>query len=377
MLPILADLPLLSAPRYDYEVQGVDDLEANLGRVIRQRTHFTVSVKDCEWFIRSETEGSGADYVEAGCDCSDTFVLTSVASSVQKQKDSGLQVGENVSTSFVIPGVVPLYYFDHNLPIFWLAFASGPSLDVATNHRLPFLEFIGTPNPYTLTQSMTAIFERTDEPPFLARTVTYYHSGKEPVWAHRQYSPWIHPPTFQSHDKPFDAGFINSTYEIRAFTNVGSYTFPLNSEFRRYFPQKGGKRTNDLLVLIRHSLVLTNVRTHSRRDDFRPQVVGTTAVEDYRFALTKERVVGPVTYMSHGRWLTDDQVMGLSNFVAVAAYRKRIYSTTAHAALAKSTPNRPLTVWVSGGMLVIIIVPWIFFLISRKQTVKQQQKQSI
>lgn len=326
---------------FEFEVEGKGILTAYGydGEVLSTtEAQFVVSVRDALWTIRERQKNYNVDYVEAGTDGTNVYVLTSFVNAIRAREAAGQKVGINLGTSYIIPGTLPRVHDSTIIPIVWLAYASSCYLDAATNSRLPPLD-IAFPNPFNLTRTREAVIERAAGEPRLPSTAVLLNDGTRAYWADREYAPWVKAPSILRAPKPYDEGYTNNIYRVISFTNVNGLQLPLEFECSFFMPKPYGNASTELVRMTYKTFRAISVVPKTSRKDFRPQLPGPVTTADYRFALGPAAVPGPIRYMVTDHWLGNTEVLKLPDFDEQVAKNRQEYE--ALGGLAQSTAQKP------------------------------------
>jgi len=312
----------------EFKVEGIDDFSAfirssNFLPDISKRTHFTIIIRDCLWIARTSTEGENIDYIEAGTDGTNVYVLTSFAGDLARRKQTNQVVGPNVANAYVIPGAEPRISNAEAIPILWLAFASSCYLEQSTTAKLPSLQ-VTVITPSHLKSMLDCDVTRMDGLPKLPVQVVFYHPGITETWREREYAPWVTAPKITRALPPFNHGFTNSSYRVLQTTNLGTFSLPLRAEYLRFFPKQSASTSNDLKLVSAHRITVTNFTMSVNIQAFTPVVPGVTDAMDYRFA-SQEEAPGPVRYRFTEKWLSNDDLRNRPEFKDQVASNKRLY----------------------------------------------------
>lgn len=329
-------------------------------KITPKTTRFSVTVRDCEWLIRTINDGSISDYTEAGTDGTNTYVLTSLLGAVEKQMALGKPLGSNIATAYVVPGTIPPNYLDRVLPTVWLAFASSCVLDTITNHELPALEAAQTLSPDLLASTMTASYQRLTIAPFLPKNISYFNEGTKSYWEDAEYGPWTHPPEVIPYASPYDQGFTNRVYSVSVTTNVGGLAIPCISTLCTYVPTHGGTNSSDLALKSSHEIRVTNVMLNTIPTALVPKVPGRTAVSDYRFCFESPPVLGAIRYSCYSNWLSNYEVTQLTNFQSQVDANKQLYQGIAVATELKQTSLSASSKIVWSVLVILLALPAFF-----------------
>ncbi|MEI6785246.1 MAG: hypothetical protein WCQ21_30475 [Verrucomicrobiota bacterium] len=354
---------------FEFEVQGRGDFTAYRrdGNVLATtEAQFVVSVRDALWTIRAQQKNEHVDYIEAGTDGTNVYVLTSIVNAVRAQEAAGEKVGPNLGTSYIIPGTVPRVHNSTIIPIVWLAYASSLYLTAATNGRLPPLD-TDSPNPFNFTRTRDALLERALAEPKLPTRAVLYDDGTMAFWQEREYAPWVASPSILHKPQPYDKGYTNNIYRVTTFTNVNGLQLPLAFECSLFAPKPHGNASTELVratYAIFHAVAISPT---TERKDFRPQLPGPVDAADYRFALSAKAVPGPIRYMFKNHWLRNAEVSKLPDFEEQVARNKQVYSGFRNSGAPRTQKLSGRAQAVLLVLLATAVAPLIYAMIKRKR----------
>jgi hypothetical protein len=283
-------------------------------------TKFSVSVSNCLWIIRSFRPDSDLDYFETGTDGRNVFHLNSFETTARANAQLNASSVGTVASAKVDPGVVPRIYEAPANTVIWLTFASRCYLDsVKLDGKLDrLLDYIGkgsSLNNYLSdyhSPMITATWERNAAPPRLASSIVYYDDGQLDYWESQQASQVL-PPFRKRRNPPYDHGFKSAELIVSTTTNVGSVVLPLSATFSIFAPRQSGVSSNDIYLLQRFRISVTNTTANVTLHAFLPAPPGSVQCRDNRFAAETPKVLG-VCYDFDNAWLSDEAVRQLEAY---------------------------------------------------------------
>ena len=314
---------------------------------------FTVAVSNGLWFMRITDVRSNAvtGYFEIGYDGQRTYYVDYQEAWAQAAAlRRGTGNAENVAVGIIGPQEVPHFPFASQAGAIWLAYASSRYFDAATSSsrlqpaasQLVLYGRNVQPNSFALQQ---AFWSRRPEPPGALVSAVYLDDG---IAGLRGGQPVKWP-------APLDAGFTNAIYTALEYTNVGAYSLPTRASLTTFSPQPGDA---GLRVVRRftYDIVTTNLTTSFlHTGDFRPQLPGKTYLNDMRFS-TPGNDLHVNYYLDDGRWLSDNEVKALPEFVVATAQASQMRTASNRRAPKVSRP----VVWVVFGLLTALPVGTLF-----------------
>lgn len=266
------------------------------------------------WLSFTSRPASDSDNQQYACDGTNCYYLIDVRKSKRRAIAEGQLTGHNDGAAIIIPGIIPRITPDSTVMILWFAYLSHTYLDMNKSDKVvpPDVLNINGYNASTAPPQRSQLV-RLSQYPHLPQKAVFWEDG---VFHAALIGSNDGPIRAQRWPSPYDQGFTNLIYVVRAITNMESLALPLESEFLCYMPVIFEK---DSVVSSRDELRLHKkvrlqtlfVAPRKQPIGLLPPIPGLTYVRDNRFTNLTSR---PVEYTISNRWLGDNEVKLLPAF---------------------------------------------------------------
>lgn len=254
-----------------------------------------------------------SDNEQYACDGTNCYYLVDVRYSKRRALLEAQLTGENDGAAIIIPGIVPRINPDSMIMIIWFAYLSHEYLDKNKGDRLipPDVLNINTYNSSVAPPQRSQLVRSTAYPR-LPQSAVFWEDG---VFHAALIGPNYKPNQVKRWPPPYDQGFTNLIYGVRAATNLEFVSLPLESELLCFMPAIFEKNSvpsqNELRVHKKVRLQTLHIKLINEPVELLPVIPGLTIVQDRRFT---NIVLNPVNYMISNRWLTEKEVKSLPVF---------------------------------------------------------------
>lgn len=311
---------------HGYEIRGIAEqlIYRPFGEIASSNvTDFhLINVGDRWWLSLERRQLSNPDNEQYACDGTNCYYLVDVRNSKRRALLEGQLTGQNDGAAIIIPGVVPQINPNSAVMIIWFAYLSHGYLDKNKGDRLipPDVLNINTYNSSVAPPQRSQLVRLT-EYPRLPQSAVFWEDGvfrAAPIGSHYE------PNHVKRWPPPYDQGFTNLIYGVRAATNVEFVTLPLESDLLCFMPATFEKNNSVLSqnVLRLHKKVrlqTLHVKLVNELVDLLPVIPGLTFVQDKRFT---NIVNSPVNYTISNHWLAEKDVKSLPAFRRATGFAK-------------------------------------------------------
>jgi hypothetical protein len=274
---------------------------------------FEYAVSNSLWWARTRRFDEPFDYLEAGSDSTNCYLLGMFEKEQQRRSALGERTGENVAFTQVHPGTIPRYMGFPYLSVLWFGFSSRDYLETITGDLYdPIVLASSDPLQMAFTSyKVKGRVERFGDGYGLPKSAVFYSDGKRPVF---QPGNMISPPDAVRWKKPYDKGFKVAEYDCQSVTNIQGVILPVRFAYRLFMPKHEGADASEVVQIHLYQVEATNFARGTGRISFLPLLpAGKTTVQDYRF-LASEPKVPPFTYHVTSQWLSEAEIKATKNF---------------------------------------------------------------
>jgi hypothetical protein len=261
---------------------------------------FTISVRGPTWLIHTQREES-LDYLEVGCDGTNTYYLHSFSGSLEKCRQRGEAVGVNDSAGSIEPDYMPFHEAEAQLAVIWFAYASSFSSYYAQEGELRPVFYARPTLAFHRTRLTTRAYgERFSDNLRLPAVIQFLSDGRERAYQRGDEHGRTHL-TVRELPAPFDAGFTNGTFRAVGTTNLGGAHIPTVAHFTYYAPDLS---SGGMAVYPRCSVTLeaTNVTSTLIYQSCLPALTKNSFINIQRPIRTSGGTIPVGAYFEHGKW---------------------------------------------------------------------------
>lgn len=255
---------------------------------------FEVFVDGCKWRIRTVRQDEPLDYFEAGSDLPGEIyfvgVHTNVTTAAAKEVGDAKKAAElEVAFGQIIAGEVPHFAAAEPISILWLAYASSCYFQTRTNDQIEPVYWFGGQHFFNEGLLLRGIWVVNDLPPFLPSRVVYFNDGFFRGLKSGQI------PVVKRYEEPYQNGFTNAVFEVLSHENLDGQMVPSKFSLTIYRPKALASSATELIISRKFDFTMGNCSVQTTPENFKPVLIGLTAIKDYRFSKTN----GAIQYTYH------------------------------------------------------------------------------
>jgi hypothetical protein len=322
--------------------------------------HFILKRNGAQWFIQTSNPSNKqtnepADvyfYREAGCDGTNIFLLSKNKSSDGLNRIA-LRNAENPkqvnSEGEITAGIVP--YFDPNLfSSVWLAYASKPYFDGATNGKVKHPEYVS--DEVFNDETVSAEWQTSPEATNFIQDVAYRNDGT---------TVQVNPDgedVVVRYPKPYDHGFTCARFDTDEFTNIDDFCVPAHFKFS--IINLSSESTNGFKLAASVEGTLTGFNKQVDVHSFYPEFSESAIVTDNRF-LNKGIKEFSYVIKQGGSWLQ----IGDPNLDKYLKYYNRNYAEVL-GAKPRLTTSEKKAITIPIIILNVAIFVWVLLRLRRR-----------
>ncbi len=273
------------------------------------------------WLSFTSRPASDSDNQQYACDGTNCYYLIDVRNSKRRAIPEGQLTGHNDGAAIVIPGIIPRINPDSTAMILWFAYLSHTYLDMNKGNKVvpPDVFNINAYNASTAPPQRCQLV-RLSHYPQLPQKAVFWEDG---IFHAALMGSSYKPAPARRWPSPYDQGFTNLIYTVRAITNIESLALPLESEFLCYMPAIFEKDSfipsrDELRLHKKVRLQTFFVAPRKQPISLMPSIPGLTYVQDKRFTNITAR---PVEYTISNHWLEENEVKLLPAFRDAVAFQ--------------------------------------------------------